>query len=52
LTIVLDRRLTLRFDGLKSIKARKSELVFGPFEKLRFDWASFGTDGRHGTKEY
>ena len=52
LTIVLDRKLTLRFDGLKSVKAQKRELIFGPFEKLRFDWESFGTDGNRGTKEY
>jgi len=52
LTIVLDRKLTLRFDGLKAVKAQKRELTFGPFEKLRFDWESFGTDGRRGTKEY
>jgi len=32
--------------------AEKRELTFGPFEKLRFDWESFGTDGRRGTKEY
>ena len=52
LTIVLDRKLTLHFEGLKSVKAHKRELTFGPFEKLRFDWESFGTDGGHGTKEY
>lgn len=52
LTIVLDRKLTLRFEGLKSVKAQKRELTFGPFEKLRFDWESFGTDGGRGTKEY
>ncbi len=52
LTIVLDRKLTLHFEGLKSVKAQKRELTFGPFEKLRFDWESFGTDGGHGTKEY
>jgi hypothetical protein len=52
LTIVLDRKLTLRFEGLKSVKAQKRELTFGPFEKLRFDWEGFGTGGGHGTKEY
>jgi len=52
LTIVLDRRLTLRFEGLKSVRAQRRELTFGPFEALRFDWESFGTDGGHGTKEY
>ena len=52
LTIVLDQKLTLRFEGLKSVKAQKRELIFGPFDKLRFDWESFGTDGKRGTKEY
>lgn len=52
LTIVLDRKLTLRFDGLKSVKVQERELTFGPFEKLRFDWESFGTDGKRGNKEY
>lgn len=52
LTIVLDRKLTLRFKSLKSVKAQKGELAFGPFENLRFDWESFGADGKRGTKEY
>ena len=52
LTIVLDQKLTLRFEGLKSVKAQKRELTFGPFDKLRFDWESFGTDGKRGAKEY
>lgn len=52
LVIVLSGRLTLSFDGLKSVKAQKRELVFGPFEKLRFDWEGFGSSGTRGTKEY
>ena len=52
LTIVLDRKLTLRFEGLKSVKAQKRELTFGPFEKLRFDWESFEADAKRGIKEY
>ncbi|MGD9897413.1 MAG: hypothetical protein AB7T14_10115 [Candidatus Methylacidiphilaceae bacterium] len=52
LIVVLDHKLTLRFEGLKSVKAQKSELIFGPFERLRFDWESFGTEGTRGTKEY
>lgn len=52
LTIVLDQKLMLRFEGLKSVKAQKRELIFGPFEKLRFDWESFSTDGKRGSKEY
>jgi|SRR5579859_374882 len=52
LTIILDQKLTLRFDGLKSVKAQKRELTFGPFEKLRFEWEGFGTDRVRGSKEY
>lgn len=52
LTMILDRKLTLRFEGLEAVKAQERELVLGPFEKLRFDWESFGTDGRRGAKEY
>lgn len=52
LTLVLDRKLTLRFVGLKSVEAKKGQLSFGPFEKLYFDWESFGTDGKRGAKEY
>jgi hypothetical protein len=52
LTVILDRKLTLQFEGLKSVEARKGELVFGPFDKLRFDWESYGTDLKRGTKEY
>ena len=52
LTIVLDRVLTLRFEGLKSIKTQTSELTFGPFQRLIFDWESFGDDGNRGTREY
>ena len=51
-TIVLDRKLMLRFEGLKSVKAQKRELTFGPFEKVRFDWESIGVDGKRGTREY
>lgn len=52
LTIVLDRRLTLRFEGLESVIAQEKELVFGPFRRLRFDWVGVGADGSRGTKEY
>src|SRR5277367_6074660 len=52
LTVVLDRKPTLHFDGLKEIRVQERDLVFGPFEKLRFDWESFGTDGKRGAKEY
>lgn len=52
LTILLDGKLKLRFEGLKSVEARKGELVFGSFAKLRFDWETYGADIKHGTKEY
>lgn len=52
LTVVLDGKLRLRFEGLKLVEARKGELVFGPFAKLRFDWEGFGDGINHGTKEY
>jgi hypothetical protein len=52
LTIILDRKPTLRFEGLKSVESRKGELVFGPFDKLRFDWETYGADVKRGTKEY
>jgi hypothetical protein len=52
ITLVLDQKLTLRFEGLKFVEPRKGELVFGPFAKLRFDWESFGSSGQRGTKEY
>jgi hypothetical protein len=51
-TIILDQKLTLRFEGLKSVAARDQELIFGPFEKLLFDWSTYGQDVKHGTKEY
>jgi len=52
LTIILDHKLTLRFDGLESVKVQGRDLIFGPFAKLRFDWEGFGNDGSRGTKEY
>ncbi|HRZ45462.1 MAG TPA: hypothetical protein P5555_09760 [Candidatus Paceibacterota bacterium] len=44
--------LILRFEGLQSVESRQHELVFGPFENLRFGWASFGCGGQLETKEY
>jgi hypothetical protein len=52
LTLVLDKKLTLHFEGLKSVEKRNRELVFGPFDTLRFEWKSFGNDGASGVKEY
>lgn len=52
LTMVLDDKLTFYFEGISLINAQKNELIIGPFEKLRFDWQSYGDDGAHGTREY
>lgn len=52
LTIVLDQKLTLRFESLKSVEPREHELIFGPFKKLRFEWKNFGSSGQRGAKEY
>jgi hypothetical protein len=52
LTVTLDQKLTLHFEGLKSVRVRKRELVFGPFDKLRFEWEAYGASGEHGVKEY
>lgn len=52
LTLVLDKKLTLQFKGLKSVEKRDRELVFGPFNSLIFEWESFGKDGERGAKEY
>jgi hypothetical protein len=35
LTLVLDQKLTLRFENLNSVEVRNRELVFGPFDKLK-----------------
>lgn len=52
LTVILDQKLTLHFDDLKSVDARKAELIFAQFGKLRFDWEGYGKDAKRGTKEY
>ncbi len=52
LVIILDRKLILRFEGLKAVKTEKHTLVLGPFEKLSFDSESLNTDGKLVTKEY
>ncbi len=52
LTVVLDQKLTLCFEGLKSVKMQKRELTLGPFKKLRFLGESFGADGNRCIKEY
>ena len=52
LVVILDRKLTLRFEGLKSVEVRKRELVFGPFDELRFEWEAYGTGDERGVMEY
>lgn len=52
LSVTLDENLTLHFEGLRAVEARKEELVFGPFDKLRFVCGSFGSDGKCEAKEY
>jgi hypothetical protein len=51
-TVILDAKLTLRFEGLKSVEARKGELVLGPFDRLLFDWETYDANPRHSSKEY
>jgi hypothetical protein len=52
LTLVLDKKLTLRFEGLKSLHKRDRELVFGSFDALRLEWEGFSDHGQAGIKEY
>lgn len=52
LTIILDQKLKLCFEGLKSVKTKKQELVFGQFEKLIFDCEDFSSKEQHSHKEY
>jgi len=52
LTVILDRKLTLRFEGLKSVEAREGELILGPFDRLCSDWKPYGTDIKRETDEY
>ena len=52
LVLTLSQKLNLHFSGLKSVKVKDRELIFGPFSKLRFEWKSFGTDVATGVKEY
>ncbi|MHB1530020.1 MAG: hypothetical protein ACYCXT_11450 [Acidiferrobacteraceae bacterium] len=52
LTLVLQKKLTLHFRGVKAVERRNRDLVIGPFDRLRFEWESFGDDGSHGAKDY
>jgi len=51
LSITLDNRLTLHFKGLQAVTPTARELIFGPFEKLRFEWDRIGGE-RHQIKDY
>src|SRR5687767_8920372 len=51
-TMILDRKLILRFEGLKSVKATRNELTIGPFKLLRFESEGFGMGSAHSIKEY
>lgn len=51
LSIALDNRLTLHFEGLQGVTSTAPELIFGPFRKLRFEWDRVG-GGQHQVKEY
>jgi hypothetical protein len=42
LTMVLDGKLMLRFEGLKSVSIQKRELVIGPYDLFLLDWEMFG----------
>ena len=52
LTLVLDQKLTLRFENLKSVVVQNRELVFGPFGRLHFEWEDYDPGGQHGAQEY
>ena len=52
LTLVLDQMLTLRFENLKSVEVRNRELVFGPFDRFRFECEAYDTGEQHDVKEY
>jgi hypothetical protein len=44
--------LTLRFEGLTSVRRIGDNLIFGPFSRLRFDWIAYGNNAERGSKEY
>lgn len=52
LRLILDEKLLLHFTGLKSVQARGHELIFGPFEELRFEWEGFGLGAQREVKQY
>jgi hypothetical protein len=52
MTLVLQKKLRLHFEGLKAVERRNRDLVIGPFDRLRFEWNSFGDDVSRGVKDY
>jgi hypothetical protein len=52
ITLVLDEKLTLYFEGLKAVSAQPRALVLGHFAKLRVSRGVFATDEGQVTKEY
>lgn len=52
LTLILDEKLILRFEGLRSVVVKNRELVFGPFDSLWFQWSAYGSCEDGGTMEY
>ena len=52
MTLVLQKKLKLHFEGLTAVERHNRDLVIGPFGRLRFEWESFGNDGSHGVKDY
>ena len=52
LNLVLDQKLALHFEGLRLVEVRNRQLVFGPFDRCRFEWHAYGTGGEHGVTEY
>lgn len=52
LTIVLDRKLTLHFEGLKSVESNQRELDFGVFDTMQFSWEGFGGVTQRGSRKY
>lgn len=52
LIVILDHKLTLCFHGLKSIQVCGRDIVFGPFNRMRFEWIAYEETETHGAKEY
>jgi hypothetical protein len=51
-TLILDQKLKLQFEGLKSITDEGKDLVLGPFDRLSFEWKPYGNDTRSHHEEF